>query len=106
MRNNQASESPTGLLGDTPERDYSRKLSDFNSFAEPELRSLIASLRLRPGMRVLDAGCGTGEALNWLLEAVGPDGEVVGIDLSAPHAAVARSRAICSTPRLAPAPST
>jgi SAM-dependent methyltransferase len=95
MRNNQVSESPAGLLGDTPERDYSRKLSDFNSFAEPELRRLIASLQLRPGMRVLDAGCGTGEALNWLLEAVGPDGEVVGIDLSAPHVAVARSR-VCT----------
>jgi len=110
----QASESPAGLLGDTPERDYSRKLSDFNSFAEPELRQLIAGLRLRAGMRVLDAGCGTGEALNWLLEAVGPDGEVVGIDLSARHATVARSRiraqigvlqAICCMRRLRPAAS-
>lgn len=82
----------TGLLGDTAARDYSCKLSDFNSFAEPELRRLIASLRLRPGMRVLDAGCGTGEALNWLLEEVTPDGEVIGIDLSAPHVAAARSR--------------
>jgi SAM-dependent methyltransferase len=82
----------TGLLGDTVARDYSRKLIDFNSFAKPELRRLIASLQLRPGMRVLDAGCGTGEALDWLLEEVTPDGEVLGIDLSEPHVAVARSR--------------
>jgi SAM-dependent methyltransferase len=85
--------SQPGLLGDTAIRDYSRKLQDFNSFAEPELRQLITDLRLRPGMRVLDAGCGTGESLNWLMEAVAPGGEVVGIDLSAPHLAAARARA-------------
>src|SRR5215813_5356391 len=82
--------SPTGLLGDTSARDYSRKLQLFNSFAEPELRRAIASLGLKPGMRVLDAGCGTGEALRWLSEAVAPDGMVLGIDLAAAHVAVAR----------------
>ena len=53
----------TGLLGDTTARDYSRKLGLFNACAAPELRHAIASLALTPGMRVLDAGCGTGEAL-------------------------------------------
>jgi SAM-dependent methyltransferase len=79
-----------GLLGDTPLRDYSRKLSLFNLFAKPELRAVIASLGLRPGMRVLDAGCGTGEALPWLLDEVRPTGSVVGIDLAAAHVAAAR----------------
>jgi SAM-dependent methyltransferase len=79
-----------GLLGDTPLRDYSRKLNLFNSFAKPELRSLIASLGLGPGMRILDAGCGTGEALPWLLDEVKPSGSVVGIDLAAAHADAAR----------------
>jgi SAM-dependent methyltransferase len=74
-----------GRLGDTPERDYSRKLRLFNAFAEPELRAAIASLRLRRGMRVLDAGCGTGETLGWLAAAVAPEGFAVGIDLSASH---------------------
>jgi SAM-dependent methyltransferase len=82
----------TGLLGDTAARDYSRKLELFNSFAEPELRQAIASLNLKPGMRALDAGCGTGEALKWLLEAVAPGGEVVGIDLAVAHVAAARKR--------------
>jgi SAM-dependent methyltransferase len=79
-----------GLLGDTPLRDYSRKLSRFNAFAEPELRRLISSVGLGPGMRVLDAGCGTGEALPWLLEEVKPSGHVTGIDLAAAHVDAAR----------------
>jgi SAM-dependent methyltransferase len=36
-------------------------------------------------MRVLDAGCGTGEALAWLAAAVVPGGLAVGIDLSRSH---------------------
>jgi SAM-dependent methyltransferase len=82
-----------GLLGDTPLRDYSRKLSSFNSFAEPELRGLIANVGLDPGMRILDAGCGTGEALPWLLDEVKPSGSVVGIDLAAAHVDAARVHA-------------
>lgn len=85
--------APTGLLGDTATRDYSRKLRLFSAFAEPELLQAIASLRLSAGMRVLDAGCGTGEALRWLLEAVAPNGEVVGVDLAQAHVAAARTQA-------------
>jgi SAM-dependent methyltransferase len=81
----------TGLLGDTTARDYTGKLQRFNAFAQPELRHAIASLRLEPGMRVLDAGCGTGEALSWLAEEVGPHGQVIGIDLSTAHVAAARA---------------
>lgn len=87
---------PCGLLGDTPERDYSRKLQLFNAFAEPELRLAAAGLALAPGMRVLDAGCGTGEALKWLHDAVRPTGSVVGMDLSAAHVRVARAAALDS----------
>jgi SAM-dependent methyltransferase len=82
----------TGLLDDTPQRDYALKLRLFNAFAEPELRHAVDTLKLRPGMRVLDAGCGSGEALHWLLDAVQPTGRVVGIDLAAAHIAAARRR--------------
>ena len=80
----------TALLGDTTSRDYAAKLQRFNAFARLELRRAIASLELNPGMRVLDAGCGTGEALGWFSEAVGNEGSVVGMDLAAAHAAAAR----------------
>jgi SAM-dependent methyltransferase len=79
-----------GLLGDTTARDYSGKLSKFNAFAQPELRGLIRGLDLKAGMQVLDAGCGTGEALNWLHSEVSPGGRVVGVDLAEAHVAAAR----------------
>jgi ubiquinone/menaquinone biosynthesis C-methylase UbiE len=83
--------SSNGLLGDSAQRDYSRKLSLFNAYARPELRAAIASLQLKSGMRVVDVGCGTGEALSWLREALGADGTVVGLDLAAAHVRAARA---------------
>ena len=83
----------TTLLGDNTDRDYSAKLRSFNAFAEPEIRALIRSLDLKPGMHILDAGCGTGEALTWLSSEVAPSGRVVGIDLAAAHVAAARTHA-------------
>ncbi|HET9643716.1 MAG TPA: methyltransferase domain-containing protein [Burkholderiaceae bacterium] len=79
-----------GLLGDTAARDYSRKLRLFNAFAAPELRQAVRCLVLRPGMNVLDAGCGSGEALEWLADEVGEGGLVVGVDLSSAHIEAAR----------------
>lgn len=82
-----------GLLGDTASRDYAAKLQRFNAFAAPELRQAIATLELRPGMRVLDAGCGTGEALAWFAAEVGAQGAVVGMDLASAHVAAAQTLA-------------
>jgi SAM-dependent methyltransferase len=83
----------TNLLGDNTDRDYSAKLRSFNAFAEPEIRALIRSLELKPGMDILDVGCGTGEALSWLWSEVQPSGSVVGIDLAAAHVAAAQIHA-------------
>jgi SAM-dependent methyltransferase len=87
-----------GRLGDTPARNYALKLQLFNAMAEPELRAAIASLRLEPRMRVLDAGCGTGETLGWLAAAVAPGGLALGIDLSTSHLGAARARLPHGTP--------
>lgn len=89
-----SSTSSASPLGDHPGRDYARKLQLFNAFAGPDLQSLIAGAGLKPGMRVLDAGCGTGETLGWLAEMVGPDGLAIGADLSAPHIAASASHHI------------
>ena len=49
----------------------------------PRFARAVAELGVGPGDAVLDAACGTGRALPVLREAVGPDGTVVGIDLTA-----------------------
>lgn len=72
------------LLGDTPQRAFTHKLDQFNRFAEPELRTLLASLGIRPTDSVLDIGCGTGLITQWLAEQA-YDGQVLGIDLSHAH---------------------
>jgi SAM-dependent methyltransferase len=87
----------TALLGDTPLRNYSAKLQLFNAFAQPEIRRAIASLGLHAGMRVLDAGCGTGETLDGFLDVVGDYGLVVGMDLAAAHTTAARRAASSDT---------
>lgn len=52
----------------------------------------IEALRLEHGSRVLDVGCGTGLNFPLLLDAVGPSGQVVGVDRSAEMLAAARRK--------------
>jgi ubiquinone/menaquinone biosynthesis C-methylase UbiE len=59
---------------------YAEMLERMNRFQEPEARVAIADLRLPPGSRGLDVGCGVGLYTLWLAEAVGPTGQVIGID--------------------------
>jgi arsenite methyltransferase len=57
-------------------------------------RELVrAALGVRPGDRILDVGCGPGFYVTELLEAVGDEGSVVGVDSSADMLAVAAKRA-------------
>ncbi|MFE7111073.1 class I SAM-dependent methyltransferase [Streptomyces sp. NPDC057575] len=48
----------------------------------PVYDAAAGALALHPGDAVLDAGCGTGRALPALRSAVGPQGTVVGVDLT------------------------
>jgi ubiquinone/menaquinone biosynthesis C-methylase UbiE len=49
---------------------------------------------LEPGMRVLDAGCGTGVHLRAISEAIGREGACVGMDISPEMLALARRQLI------------
>jgi ubiquinone/menaquinone biosynthesis C-methylase UbiE len=57
-------------------------LSLSDRFFAPLDRQVVEWLNLAPGSRVLDAGCGGGGMTRLLAEAVGPGGEVVGLDAS------------------------
>jgi demethylmenaquinone methyltransferase/2-methoxy-6-polyprenyl-1,4-benzoquinol methylase len=56
----------------------------------------IELLELRPGERVLIVGCGTGLDFPYLQAAVGPAGQIVGLDASAAMLGQARHRAVRS----------
>ena len=56
-------------------------------------RQAMAALAPRPGERILDIGCGSGETTLELARAVSPGGEVTGVDISRPLLDLARRRA-------------
>jgi SAM-dependent methyltransferase len=62
------------------------------SFIKPIRKKAVESLNLKKGDRVLDAGCGPGGSFPFLVEAVGPLGQVVGVELSPMIGANARKR--------------
>lgn len=64
-----------------------------NSFWERFGRRTIERLDLSPGARVLDVCCGSGASAIPAAEAVGPNGFVLGVDLSENLLELARSKA-------------
>ena len=62
---------------------YVEKLSLADLVREPVIRSAIETLRLPTGSRGLDVGCGTGSHTLMLADAVGPSGQVAGLDMNA-----------------------
>ncbi len=65
-----------------------RVLDDLDAAQEAKLDLVCRKLRLQPGMRVLDIGCGWGEALKFAAERYGVSG--VGITISKQQADYAR----------------
>ncbi|MDQ4132910.1 MAG: methyltransferase domain-containing protein [Actinomycetota bacterium] len=48
----------------------------------PRLAAIVDALPLRPGLRVIEIGCGPGAAARAVAERVGPHGHVLAIDRS------------------------
>ncbi len=48
----------------------------------PRLAAAVDALPLRPGLRVIEIGCGPGAAARAVAERVGPDGHVLAVDRS------------------------
>jgi ubiquinone/menaquinone biosynthesis C-methylase UbiE len=69
--------------------DLVEKLPTREAFAH----LIRTTLKLRPGDRVLDLGCGAGSHLAVLREEVGPEGHVLALDYSPKMTARAASRA-------------
>jgi SAM-dependent methyltransferase len=57
---------------------------------DPAYAAALAEVGLHPGQTAVDVGCGTGRALPHLRTAVGPDGRVLGFDLTPQMLATAR----------------
>jgi cyclopropane-fatty-acyl-phospholipid synthase len=69
---------------------YWRQAQDLDAAQEAKLDLVCRKLALRPGQRVLDIGCGWGEALKFACERYGVSG--VGVTISEEQAAYARER--------------
>ena len=69
-------------------RSYDRMTGAYQGFR----RTIVDALPVRPGQVVLDVGSGTGLCFGLLLEKVGPEGSVVGIEESPEMVAVALKR--------------
>ncbi|WP_334179847.1 cyclopropane fatty acyl phospholipid synthase [Pseudoxanthomonas sp.] len=67
---------------------YWRDAEDLDAAQEAKLDLVCRKLGLRPGMRILDVGCGWGEALKFAAERYGVQG--VGITISQAQATYAR----------------
>src|ERR1700730_6130275 len=54
----------------------------------------VNRLMLKPGARVLEVGCGTGRNLSLLQDAIGPGGQLYGVDLS--EGMLTEARRLCN----------
>lgn len=59
----------------------------------PGTEAIFHRIGLRPGMRVAELGCGSGNTACWVAEQVGPSGSVVAVDISEEQIEQARQQA-------------
>ena len=65
---------------------YQKQAKDYDQSGihglEPWRREAVKRLHLKCGDLVVDIGCGTGLNFPWLQKAVGPQGRIIGVDLT------------------------
>ena len=71
---------PTALSKPQHYESIAKKYSEINELQVQWGKELAGSAGIKPGDRVLDMGCGTGELTSYLANLVGEDGEVVAVD--------------------------
>jgi SAM-dependent methyltransferase len=76
-----------------PGERWAQDQSALDRALAPFAARLFEGAAPRSGQRVLDLGCGTGTTTLAASDAVGPTGQVVGLDVSAPMLGRARERA-------------
>ncbi len=86
--------APAYVLGHS--LDEQRRLDAQGAQLRPFTERVLRDAGLRPGMRVLDVGCGTGDVSLLAADLVGPTGTVIGIDRSPEVLDTARARARAS----------
>ncbi|WP_407521976.1 class I SAM-dependent methyltransferase [Methylobacterium oryzisoli] len=77
--------------GEVGER-WARMQADLDAAFAPLTDAFLDRLDLRPGLRVLDIGCGCGETTLLAAARIAPGGHAAGLDLSRPMLARARGR--------------
>ena len=82
---------PTYALGRS-KIEYER-LAAQAALIRPMTERLFREAGIAPGQRVLDVGSGVGDVAFLAAELVGPDGEVIGVDVDGAALATARARA-------------
>jgi ubiquinone/menaquinone biosynthesis C-methylase UbiE len=94
-----AAQTPQQVI-ETQRQDWNRVApgwEKWDSFFENQMaflnHRLVADARLRPGLRVLDLGSGTGYPALLAAQTVGPTGSVTGLDLAADMLAAAERKA-------------
>jgi SAM-dependent methyltransferase len=73
-------------------RDGVDRLALLNRIYGPFTEAFLSECGLHSGMTVMDVGCGTGTVTVWIASKVGPEGYVLGVEVSNEQLEVARQR--------------
>ena len=93
------SETPKPIWDEHSDRAFAQKQAPLDRQLAPLGHRAEAALAPKPGQRIADIGCGTGQTTLELAAAVGVTGKVLGLDISPACLAVAKTRA-AQTPQI------